>query len=189
MSSFWEAHQFGPESILHPLTRRRDVIHLPAAFFNDRALEQFQSGPLRLLEAHAQISEVATHTTRIDGDALFDRPIIILSAPRAGSTLLWETLAASSQVWTIGGEGHLRLFAPQASCPFRKSAARQFLSLEPLNQAFQQATGWELSIRESIRSYRYRVRLGQPNMPAIPELSITDLSPVLPPGMPTQALA
>lgn len=37
---------------------------------------------------------------------LFDRPIIILAAPRSGSTLLFETLAESPDVWTIGAESH-----------------------------------------------------------------------------------
>ena len=36
----------------------------------------------------------------------YDRPIIILSAPRAGSTLLFETLANSSELITIGDESH-----------------------------------------------------------------------------------
>ena len=32
------------------------------------------------------------------------RPVIVISAPRSGSTLLFETLAASDQVCTLGGE-------------------------------------------------------------------------------------
>ncbi len=36
----------------------------------------------------------------------FDRPIFIVAAPRSGSTLLFETLACSSQLFTIGGESH-----------------------------------------------------------------------------------
>jgi hypothetical protein len=36
----------------------------------------------------------------------FDRPIFILAAPRSGSTLLFETLARSPGVWTIGDESH-----------------------------------------------------------------------------------
>ncbi len=36
---------------------------------------------------------------------MFDRPVVILAAPRSGSTLLFETLATSSDFWTIGGEG------------------------------------------------------------------------------------
>ena len=39
-------------------------------------------------------------------EALFDRPLIILAAPRSGSTLLFETLAESPGVWTVGGESH-----------------------------------------------------------------------------------
>ena len=37
---------------------------------------------------------------------LFDRPVIILAAPRFGSTLLFETLAEAPAVWTVGGESH-----------------------------------------------------------------------------------
>jgi hypothetical protein len=37
---------------------------------------------------------------------LLERPIVILSAPRAGSTLLFETLAQAAGVYTIGGESH-----------------------------------------------------------------------------------
>ncbi|MEO1672044.1 MAG: aspartyl/asparaginyl beta-hydroxylase domain-containing protein, partial [Cyanobacteria bacterium J06631_2] len=36
----------------------------------------------------------------------FERPIFIVSAPRSGSSFLFETLAKSSSVWTIGGESH-----------------------------------------------------------------------------------
>jgi hypothetical protein len=36
----------------------------------------------------------------------FERPIIILAAPRSGSTLLFETLAEAPQLWTVGGESH-----------------------------------------------------------------------------------
>lgn len=39
-------------------------------------------------------------TTKIEA------PIFIVSAPRSGSTLLFETLAASSQLCTVGGEAH-----------------------------------------------------------------------------------
>lgn len=35
-----------------------------------------------------------------------DRPLVIVSAPRSGSTLLFETLACSTQLWTVGGEAH-----------------------------------------------------------------------------------
>lgn len=41
-----------------------------------------------------------------DLSQLFDRPVIILAAPRSGSTLLFETLSEARDVWTIGGESH-----------------------------------------------------------------------------------
>ncbi len=37
---------------------------------------------------------------------VLERPIVILSAPRAGSSLLFETLAQAAGVYTIGGESH-----------------------------------------------------------------------------------
>lgn len=39
-------------------------------------------------------------------DALFDRPVFIISPPRAGSTLLFETLATAPGLCTIGHESH-----------------------------------------------------------------------------------
>ena len=39
-------------------------------------------------------------------ETLFDRPVIIVAAPRSGSTLLFETLAEAANVWTIRGESH-----------------------------------------------------------------------------------
>jgi len=40
-------------------------------------------------------------------DYLFDRPIIIVAAPRSGSTLLFETLSHAQSLWTIGDESHM----------------------------------------------------------------------------------
>jgi len=39
-------------------------------------------------------------------DQDFQRPIFIISAPRSGSTLLFETLAQARGLYTIGGESH-----------------------------------------------------------------------------------
>ena len=36
-----------------------------------------------------------------------DRPVFVVSSPRSGSSLLFETLARSPGLWTIGGESHL----------------------------------------------------------------------------------
>ncbi|MGH9534249.1 MAG: sulfotransferase family protein [Terriglobales bacterium] len=37
---------------------------------------------------------------------LIREPVFIVSAPRAGSTLLFELLARSPELWTVGGESH-----------------------------------------------------------------------------------
>ncbi len=39
-------------------------------------------------------------------DYQFDRPIIIVAAPRSGSTLLFETFRRARSLWTIGDESH-----------------------------------------------------------------------------------
>jgi LPS sulfotransferase NodH len=36
----------------------------------------------------------------------YERPVFVVSAPRAGSTLLFDLLARLPDVWTIGGESH-----------------------------------------------------------------------------------
>ncbi len=43
---------------------------------------------------------------RPDAPRRFARPIFIVSPPRSGSSLLFETLGRSPSVWTIGGESH-----------------------------------------------------------------------------------
>src|SRR4029077_18360141 len=39
-------------------------------------------------------------------DPQFDRPVFIVSSPRSGSTLLFETLSNAPGLATIGGESH-----------------------------------------------------------------------------------
>ena len=46
-----------------------------------------------------------------------DRPIFIVAAPRSGSTLLFETLAVSKHLCTIGGEGHMLVESMQELQP------------------------------------------------------------------------
>lgn len=61
--------------------------------------------------------------------SLFDRPVFILSAPRSGSTLLFETLAQSPDLATIGGESH-RLIegVPELSMPARGWQSNRLLA-------------------------------------------------------------
>lgn len=55
--------------------------------------------------AHAEPARPAARVSEIKAPQ-FDRPVFIVSAPRSGSTLLFEMLATSDAFWTIGGEGH-----------------------------------------------------------------------------------
>jgi hypothetical protein len=47
-----------------------------------------------------------TARRRVRKEPRFDRPVFVVCAPRSGSTLLFETLAHSETLWTLGGEGH-----------------------------------------------------------------------------------
>jgi LPS sulfotransferase NodH len=51
-------------------------------------------------------STVAAHAPAARRPRLLERPLFIVSAPRSGSTLLFETLASSNEVATLGGEAH-----------------------------------------------------------------------------------
>ena len=57
-------------------------------------------------------------------DPRFDRPVIILSSPRSGSTLLFETLMRAADLYTVGGESHVQIEGIDALHP----AARDFAS-------------------------------------------------------------
>jgi hypothetical protein len=77
----------------------------------------------------------------------FERPIFIVSAPRSGSTLLFETLAQSPDVSTIGGESHRVIEGiTELSMPARNWSSNRLLAAdasprvaERLAQAFHSA--------------------------------------------------
>jgi hypothetical protein len=64
----------------------------------DPEIRQRPGGPLTARTVPAATSGVA--------DPVFDRPVFIVSPPRSGSTFLFETLAQSPSVYTIGDESH-----------------------------------------------------------------------------------
>lgn len=57
-------------------------------------------------------------------DPVFDRPVFIVSPPRSGSTMLFEAVARSPDVYTIGGESHGLI----ETIPALHPAARDFAS-------------------------------------------------------------
>src|SRR5690606_32000492 len=70
------------------------------------------SGQLSRQDVHGSPEAAAAQRVRPVGSTsgstvhLFDRPVFIVSPPRSGSTLLFETLGAAPGVYTIGDESH-----------------------------------------------------------------------------------
>jgi hypothetical protein len=53
----------------------------------------------------------------VAGRASLERPLFIVAAPRSGSTLLFETLAAGEHLATLGGEAHWLIETIAELCP------------------------------------------------------------------------
>jgi uncharacterized protein (TIGR03032 family) len=51
---------------------------------------------------------------------LFERPIFLVSSPRSGSSLLFETIAQARDLWTIGGESHAAIEEIEGLHPRRR---------------------------------------------------------------------
>jgi hypothetical protein len=66
---------------------------------------------------------------------VLDRPIVILSAPRAGSTLLFETLAQAAGIFTIGGESHQLIESIAALRPGRGMVSSNRLTRKDATRA------------------------------------------------------
>ncbi len=72
-----------------------------------------RSGPVR---TPSIVSNGQAGAARSGRDPLFDRPVFIISTPRSGSTLLFETLGQASNIATVGGEAHRLIESvPEAS--------------------------------------------------------------------------
>ncbi|HKS58363.1 MAG TPA: sulfotransferase, partial [Steroidobacteraceae bacterium] len=65
------------------------------------------------------------------GDPVFDRPVFIVSPPRSGSTMLFETLARAPGVFTIGDESHQLIEGvPQLSPESRDFESNRLLAAD-----------------------------------------------------------
>lgn len=63
-------------------------------------------------------------------DEMFDRPIFIISSPRSGSTLLFETLAQAQGLYTIGKESHALIEGVPSLHPARRDFASNRLEAD-----------------------------------------------------------
>lgn len=64
-----------------------------------------------------------------------DRPIFIVSTPRSGSTLLFETLALAPGLYTLGGESHLQIEGIPALAPAAHGWASNRLTADDASAA------------------------------------------------------
>lgn len=72
-------------------------------------------------------------------DPLFDRPVFIVSTPRSGSTLLFETLSRAPDVYTIGGESHRLIESiPQLNIRTRDHASSRLLAQDAVPEVVDQ---------------------------------------------------
>ena len=67
----------------------------------------------------ARKSAVPGGARQAASDPVFDRPIFIVSPPRSGSTLFFETLSRAPNLYTIGGESHALIEQIDALSPAR----------------------------------------------------------------------
>ncbi len=58
------------------------------------------------LRLRKRIRKLTSQASPEDVAACFNNAVFIVSAPRAGSTLLFSLLSQSPEIWTIGGESH-----------------------------------------------------------------------------------
>ncbi len=99
----------------------------------------------------------------------FDRPVIILAAPRSGSTLLFESLAKSTDFWTIGGESHglfesIPRFKPISGCTDSNALSRDDANPQIIKQIqfwfykyLQDANGNSFHQKDRARDLRPRL--------------------------------
>lgn len=91
------------------LRNEAGLMHALTACLFEVALADGASGQNEARRDHHGALPAAPATPRDDAgdaDAAFDRPVFIVSPPRSGSTLLFETLATAPGVFTIGDESH-----------------------------------------------------------------------------------
>lgn len=94
---------------------------LSTVFINEATLDRSEArAPAATAATHSQAPTTADMPTpaRADND-LFDAPVFIVAAPRSGSSWLFETLSESSELLTLGGEGHAHIESIEALDPRR----------------------------------------------------------------------
>lgn len=98
-----------PDVVVNPQTRSAKSQAMTLRSPEKETRESTSGSPRRVSQPTAANSISSSHALD-DGPDLsmtaFDRPVFIVSAPRSGSSFLFETLSRAPGVYTIGGESH-----------------------------------------------------------------------------------
>jgi hypothetical protein len=107
--------------------------------------------------------EVRSMIARLTPECMV-RPVVIVSAPRAGSTLLAETLRELPQIWTIGGESHAVIESVRSLTPRAKGFGSNRLVAEDLTERMRTRllAGFQGGMRDRLRRPYVKHRLGSP---------------------------
>jgi hypothetical protein len=76
----------------------------------------------------------STNAKKFAKEALIEKPLIIVSAPRSGSTMLFEALSKHSDVYTIGSESHRVIEAIDVLHPSLKNYDSNALDAQDCSQ-------------------------------------------------------
>jgi uncharacterized protein (TIGR03032 family) len=119
-------------------------------------------GATRQNASHARVQPVANERSSAANPS-FDRPIFIVCPPRSGSSLLFETLSQSPDVFTIGGESHraiesIRELHP-ASHDWHSNQLTEAHATAPIVERLEQGFWRELRDREKRAPSTAHVRL------------------------------
>jgi hypothetical protein len=96
--------RLAPALVVHETSARRDRLAV-RVLFAGHAGAGTDAALCEIAAARGlPVTALTSGRVEVEDHGLFDRPVIILSAPRAGSTLLFELLSQLRDVWTVGGE-------------------------------------------------------------------------------------
>jgi len=96
-------------------------------------------------------------------EAVFDRPVFVVCPPRSGSSLLFETLAQSPSLWTIGGESHVVIERIDGLHPSRRGWDSNRLTAADATHAI---------VRQLVNSFRSSVVDRDGNPPRVEQVGL-----------------
>ncbi len=121
------------------------------------------SAPVSVVTAPARQPQSPAPQAPAPHSARFERPVFIVCPPRSGSSLLFETLAQSPDLWTIGGESHAAIESIPALHPETHGFASNRLTeadlTDDVRAQLEQAFWTRLCDRDGHSAPPARVRL------------------------------